>query len=86
MKTVLLIASAMMVIGASAAEPAQEAKSGQQRVHSDPRFKGKVIVEGTTSESFGEAPAGEKPKTTRIEMLEPEAAAPKPLPPPPAKR
>lgn len=70
-----------------AGESEQAKKDESRKVHADPRFKGKVVVIGTSSASFGEAPAGEDIKTKKLESLEPETQEPQPLPlPVPAKR
>jgi len=64
-----------------AGEPPQQKKDESRKVHADPRFHGKVVVIGTSSESFGQAPSGEDLKTRKLDdNLDAEAPLPKPLP------
>ena len=82
-----LIALLASMPAVHAEEPATEKKAAPQKeeqgkLHADPRFKGKVMVYGTSSESFGEAPRGDDLKTRKLESVDEEAPAPKPLPVP----
>lgn len=61
-------------------ETAVQKSEDEGRVHADPRFKGKVKIYGTNSESFGEAPKGDEFKTKKLDVLYEEDSAPKPLP------
>jgi hypothetical protein len=85
MKRYLAIALLTLAHPLFASEPPAEKAEEPQRVHADPRFKGKVIVVGPSSASFGEAPTGEAPKAQKLDPVYADDTVPKPLPAPAPK-
>lgn len=80
MNKYVLILLLALALAAHADEPVQQKKDEPKKLHADPRFKGKVVVIGTSSESFGVAPTGEDLKTRKLESFDSEEQTPKPLP------
>ena len=76
--TLLVLAPALHAADKAPPGPAAEEP---RRQHADPRFRGKVTVIGTSSESFGEAPKDNELKTRGLDDPDP-PPAPRALPPP----